>query len=169
MLNWHCRLKSVYFNADSRGGGMPEDSAFLKPSHAEIETKLERVTALLDRNGADALLLGRHGNIAWITGGQVEARVAQGAETAVCQLLLTRDGRRFYLAPNNEAARLADEEFGGLGYEPVLYRWHEGPGSLLRELAGGGPICADTAMPDAMEVDLTALRTPLLAGEMDRL
>lgn len=148
---------------------MSEEGARLKPGTVEIETKLERVAELLDRNQAGALVLSRHGNIAWVTGGQVEARVAQGSETAVCQLLLTRDGRKYYLAPNNEAPRLADEEFAGLGYEPVIYKWHEGPGNTLRELAGGGALCADTVTPDATVVDLTGLRTPLLPGEMERL
>ena len=136
---------------------------------AEIEAKLERVAELLDRKNAGALALSRHGNIAWITAGQVEARVGQGSETAVCQLLLTRDEGRYYLAPNNEAARLADEEFAGLGYEPVIYPWHAGPGDALRELAGSGALCADTAVPGASTVDLTGLRAPLLPGELDRL
>lgn len=148
---------------------MPAESACLNTSSAEIETKLKRVQELLDRNGADALALSRHGNIAWITGGQVEARVPQGSETAVCQLLLTRDGRRYYLAPNNEAARLADEEFAGLGYEPVIYKWHEGACNRLRKLAGSGALYADTVIPDAKTVDMTGLRAPLLADEVERL
>jgi antitoxin VapB len=153
---------------------MMVDSSKLAPNQAEIEAKLKRIEVLLDRNHASALVLNRHGNIAWITAGQVEARVAQGSETAVCQLLLTRDGRKYYLAPNNEAARLADEEFAGLGYEPVIYKWYpepenQGPGNRLRELAGGGMLCSDTALPDATTVDLTEWRAPLLAGEIERL
>jgi antitoxin VapB len=141
-------------------------------SHAqatEIGEKLKRVEDLLDRNGAGALLLSRHGNIAWITAGQVEARVAAGVETAVCSLLLTRDGRRYYLAPNNEAARLADEEFAGLGYEAVIYPWHQGPGNRVRELTGGAALCSDTPAPDARVVNLVALQTPLLPAEIERL
>lgn len=135
----------------------------------EVREKLKRIENFLDRNKAGALLLSRHGNIAWITAGQGEARVAMGVETAVCSLLLTRDGRRYYLAPNNEAARLADEEFAGLGYEAVIYPWHEGPGNRVRELIGDAALCADTAYADARTVDLTALQTPLLAAEIDRL
>lgn len=136
---------------------------------AEIEEKLNRVQALLERNRAGALLLSRHGNIAWITGGKVEARVAQGVETAVCSLLLTREGRRYYLAPNNEAARLAEEEFAGLGYEPVIYPWHESAERLARGLAGDGALCSDSPYAEAKVVELTALRTPLLESEMERL
>jgi antitoxin VapB len=134
----------------------------------EIEEKLKRVANLLDRNSARAVLLSRHGNIAWITAGQVEARVPVGVETAVCSLLLTRDGRRYYLAPNNEAARLADEEFAGLGYEPVLFPWHEGPGERLRELIGGDALLSDSPHPDAKLVNLTGLQAPLLPTEIDR-
>src|SRR6185437_5517881 len=83
-------------------------------------------------------------------------------------LLLTRDGRRYYLAPNNEGPRLADEEFAGLGYEPVLYPWHEGPGNLARELSAGAALLSDTFHPDAKRVSLTDLQTPLLPGEIDR-
>ena len=136
---------------------------------AEIQEKLKRVKDFLDRNAAGALLLSRHGNIAWITAGKVEARVAAGSETAVCSLLLSRDGRRYYIAPNNEAARLADEEFAGLGYKAVIFPWHEGPGNRIRELIGDTDVCADTAYPDARLVNLVDLQTPLLPPEMDRL
>lgn len=148
---------------------MTDPNATSQPHHAEIEQKLKRVENFLDKNAATALLLSRHGNIAWITGGQVEARVAQGIETAVCSLLLTRDGRRYYLAPNNEAARLADEEFAGLGYEAVIYPWHETPTKPLRDLIGNSALCADTAFPNAREVSLVSLHTPLLPEEIDRL
>jgi len=153
---------------------MTERNATMQPGHAEpltaeIGQKLKRVEDLLDRNAAGALLLNRHGNIAWVTAGQVEARVALGSETAACSLLLTRDGHRYYLAPNNEAARLADEEFAGLGYEAVIYPWHEGPGNRVRELTGGAALCADTVYPNAKTVNLIELQAPLLAGEIERL
>lgn len=134
----------------------------------EINEKVKRVEALLDRNNAHALLLSRHGNIAWITAGQVEARVALGMETAVCSLLLTRDGRRYYLAPNNEAPRLAEEEFAGLGYEAVIYPWHESGNDRVRELVGDRGLLSDTAHPGAKVINLTDLQTPLLPDEIAR-
>jgi Xaa-Pro dipeptidase len=148
---------------------MTDRNATLQMRGAEIREKLKRVEVLLDRNAAGALLLRRHGNIAWVTGGQVEARVAAGSEAAVCSLLLMRDGRRFYLAPNNEAARLADEEFSGLGYVAVIYPWHEGPEKDLRQLVGDTALCADSAAPGARLVSLVDLQTPLLASEINRL
>lgn len=140
-----------------------------EPQRAEINEKLKRIEALLERTGAGALLLGRHENIAWITAGQVEARVAQGSETAVCQLVLTRDGKRYYIAPNNEAARLAEEEFAGLGYEAVVYPWHGNAGEHVQELAGGTALIADMAWPEAKTVSLGSMRAPLLKPEIERL
>jgi antitoxin VapB len=136
---------------------------------AEIQEKLKRIETLLDRNEAGAILLSRHGNIAWITAGQVEARVALGVETAVCSLLLMRDGRRYYLAPNNEAARLADEELSGLEYEPVIYPWYEGADRHLREIVSEVTLLTDSARAGAKLVNLAGLRTPLLPAEIDRL
>lgn len=144
-------------------------TAITEPQRAEINEKLKRVEELLERTGAGALLLGRHENVAWITAGQVEARVAQGSEAAVCQLLLTRDGKRYYVAPNNEAARLAEEEFAGLGYEAVVYPWHDNAGEQVRELAGGKALIADMAWPEAKTVSLGPMRAPLLKPEIERL
>src|SRR5580704_19637275 len=97
----------------------------------ELNEKYGRLGAFLDRNKLEAILLSRHENIAWVTAGQVEARVALGSETAVASLLLTRDGGRYYIAPNNEGPRLASEEFPGLGYEAVLYPWHQSAGPRI--------------------------------------
>lgn len=148
---------------------MTDRNATSHPHHAEIDQKLKRVESFLDKNAANALLLSRHGNIAWITAGQVEARVAQGVETAVCSLLLMRDGRRYYLAPNNEAARLADEEFAGLGYEAIIYPWHESPDKLIRDLTANSALCSDTAYSDAKQVSLVSMQAPLLPEEIERL
>jgi Xaa-Pro dipeptidase len=135
---------------------------------AELNEKYARLGSFLDHHNLSAVLLSRHENIAWITAGQVEARVAQGVETAVTSLLITRSGLRYYLAPNNEAPRLADEEFTGLGYEPVIYPWHENPTPLLREFAGDAGLGSDVPLPDTVHVNLAGLRAPLLASEIDR-
>jgi Xaa-Pro dipeptidase len=135
----------------------------------EIEAKQDRLNALMDEYGWSAVLLSRHENLAWATAGQVEARVALGTETAVCSLLLTRQGRRFYIAPENEGPRLAAEEFGGLGFEPLLYPWIGNATADLAHKAGGADIGADTAIPGFSHHNFTALRTPLLPSEVDRL
>ncbi len=135
----------------------------------ELRVKHERLEAFLDRQKLAAVLLSRHENIAWITAGQVEARVALGVETAVTTLLITRDGRRYYITSNNEAPRMAEEEFAGLEYEPLIYPWHQGPGQLIREIVGDSPLGSDSAAANTTHVTLTGLRAPLLPAEISRL
>lgn len=135
----------------------------------EIEAKQDRLNALMDQYGWSAVLLSRHENIAWATAGRVEARVALGTETAVCSLLLTRQGKRCYIAPENEGPRLAAEEFAGLGFEPLLYPWTQDAAADLAHKAAGPEIGADTTIPGFYHHNFTALRTPLLPSEVDRL
>ena len=147
-------------------------SAIATPASASLEAELEekqsRLADLMDQNGWTAVLLSRHENIAWATAGRVEARVALGVETAVCSLLLTRDGRNYYIAPSNEAPRLADEEFAGLGFEPALYPWTEDGAADLAHQHGGPEIGADTAQAGFYPWNFTRLRAPLLLSEVDR-
>ena len=134
----------------------------------ELTEKYARLGAFLDDHQLDAILLSRHENIAWITAGQVDAHVPLGVETAVASLLITRNGLRYYLAPNNEGPRLTDEEFSGLAYEPVVYPWYQSPAKLLHEVAGGAALGSDTPTHGATHVNLAGLRAPLLQPEIDR-
>jgi Xaa-Pro dipeptidase len=146
-------------------------SADLLPDVAaqELEAKQDRLDDLMDQKGWSAVLFSRHENIAWATAGRVEARVALGMETAVCSLLLTRQGRHCYIAPENEGPRLAAEEFAGLGFEPLLYPWTDNTTDELAHKAGGPEIGADTSIPGFYHHNFTPLRTPLLPAEVDRL
>lgn len=134
----------------------------------EIEIKKERLAALMKERGWSAVLMSRHENLAWATAGRVEARVALGTETAVCSLLITREGKQYCIAPNNEAARLEEEEFAGLGVEPAIYPWTEDTAGDLARRLGGAEIGSDAAQEGFYPVNLTALRAPLLEGEAER-
>jgi antitoxin VapB len=136
-------------------------------TRSELDEKQSRLAAFMDENNWSAVLLSRHENIAWATAGRVEARVGPG-ETAVCSLLLTRAGKRYYIAPENEAPRLAAEEFPGLGFEPILYPWTGGDVDELAHQLAGPEIGADIAEPGFYPARFTALRAPLLAPEIDR-
>lgn len=135
---------------------------------AELDEKWSRLASLFETSELSAILVQRNENIAWITGGQVEARVAIPLETAVASLLLTRDGRKYYLAPNNEAPRLADEEFADLGYEPVITPWHQDPLAEIHSLAGPGAIGADRPLAGFIPVNLAPMRVPLTPAEVAR-
>jgi len=135
----------------------------------EIDTKIERVTALLKEGGHAALLIRRNENLAWITAGSLSRRVRLPSDLNVASILVTKDGKRFYLTTNNEAARLAAEDFTGLGFEPVVYPWYSaGIEDALAKHAGTGSIVCDAAYGDKTVVDLTPLRTPLLDIELKR-
>lgn len=136
---------------------------------AEAEEKQARLGRLLDDNDISAVLLRRSENIAWATCGQVEARVLIPSETWVTSVLHTRDGRKFYFAPKNEAPRLGAEEFDGLGYEPVLYPWYENDCvSAAQKIAGGVEIGCDIAEPGFVTVKMAPLRASLTASEIER-
>ncbi|HYK36920.1 M24 family metallopeptidase [Alloacidobacterium sp.] len=135
---------------------------------AELDEKWSRLTDLLESSQLSAILVQRNENIAWITGGQVEARVAIPLETAVTSLLLMRNGRKYYLTSNNEAPRLADEEFLHLGCEPIITPWHQDPLAEVHRLVGTGAIGADRPRAGFSPVDLAPLRAPLTPAEVTR-
>jgi Xaa-Pro dipeptidase len=134
---------------------------------SELDAKQDRLIALMTEHGWEAVVLSRHENLAWATAGRVEARVGP-VETAVCSLLVTRAGKRYVIAPNNEAARLAEEEFAGLDAELSTYPWADGDVCDLAHKIAGPEIGSDTAHAGFYPVNLTPLRAPLLLAEVDR-
>src|SRR5271170_905707 len=136
---------------------------------AEAEEKQARLDRLFREHDISAVLLRRSENIAWATCGQVEARVLIPSETWVTSVLHTRDGRKYYFAPKNEAPRLGAEEFEGLGYEPVLYPWYENDCvTAAQKVAGGVEIGCDIGEPGLVPVKMAPLRASLTAAEIDR-
>jgi Creatinase/Prolidase N-terminal domain len=91
---------------------------------AELSAKRRRIAAFLAEKQLDAILIARHENIAWVTAGLVDVRVGVLRESGPASLLLTREGASYYLTTNNEAQRLAEEEFAGLDFQPVVNPWH---------------------------------------------
>src|SRR5215469_9381532 len=84
----------------------------------ELEAKHQKLVEWLGTQGLEGVLIRRHENIAWLTGGAVEVRVLTPGETGVATLLVTAKGGRYYFTTENEAPRLQDEEFGALDFEP---------------------------------------------------
>lgn len=136
---------------------------------SESGEKQARLTALMNRLDLDAVLLRRNENIAWATSGQVETLVVIPGETGVASLLLARDGRKYYLTTNNEAPRLADEEFSGLNYEPVIAPWYEDNTlAIARKALGSSRIGTDLPLDSFPIIDLAPLRSPLTSAEISR-
>jgi antitoxin VapB len=136
---------------------------------AEAEEKRARLDRLFAEHDIEAVLLRRSENIAWATCGQVEARVLIPSETWVTAVLHTRDGRKFYFAPKNEAPRLTAEEFLGLDYEPVICPWYANDCvTAAQRIVGGVEIGSDVAEPGFVAVKMAPLRASLTAAEIDR-
>lgn len=135
---------------------------------AEIDAKRARLVAWMQERELHGVLLRRNENIAWLTGGAVELRVLTPAETGVGSVLVTADGRCFSLTTENEAPRLADEEFGALGFEPVIFPWFaDATAERALEIAGPHVAC-DMPTPGMAAAHLYPLRESLSETEIRR-
>jgi Xaa-Pro dipeptidase len=136
---------------------------------AERLIKRQRVQAVLAERNLDAVLISRHEDIAWFTAGKAEIRVGILRETGPTSLLITKDDRVFYLTTNNEAARMAAEEFNGLDYEPVIQPWYEADQSAAaRSIIGTGTLVTDAPNGSMAIIPFYPLRAELTAGEVAR-
>jgi antitoxin VapB len=134
----------------------------------ELETKQQQVVEWLRRENLDGVLIRRNENVAWLTGGAVEVRVLTPNETGVASLLVTAEGGRYYLTTNNEAPRLAEEEFGALDFEPVIFPWYaDATCEKALELARGQVAC-DVPTPGFAHANLYPLRASLQETEIAR-
>ncbi|MGI8772683.1 MAG: M24 family metallopeptidase [Acidobacteriaceae bacterium] len=135
----------------------------------ERATKFERVRAWLEGQKLDAVLLRRNENLAWVTAGAMDRRVLLPSDTGVAALLVCRDGRRFFLAANNEAERLRDEDLRGLEFEPLIAPWSAPTKARdIKRLVGSDRVAADLPGMLRRAADLAALRAPLTETEVAR-
>ena len=109
----------------------------------ELAVKRRRITGLLERNRMDAVLISRHENIAWATAGQVDVRIGVLKETGAASLLITKDGEAHYLTTNNEAPRMAEEEFADLDYKPLVRPWYANDVQASIDSVVGGGVVGD--------------------------
>jgi Xaa-Pro dipeptidase len=103
------------------------------------------------------------------TAGLVDVRVPLLRETGVGSLLITKQDGAYYLTTNNEAPRPAEEEFTGLGYEPLVQPWYANDieGSI-RKIVGNGKVAADVPAGTTVSISLQPLRFELTASEVLR-
>src|ERR1700757_2005518 len=120
----------------------------------ELEAKHQRLVEWLREHRLGGVLIRRHENIAWLTGGAVEVRVLTPGETGVASLLVTSSGKRYYFTTENEAPRLHDEEFGKLDFEPVLFPWYADDTLETAQRLAGVHIGSDTPGPGLIPVNL---------------
>ena len=136
--------------------------------HEELTQKRRRLQEFLQVHDLDALLVSRLENIAWATAGLVDVRIGLPRETGATSLLFTRDAA-YYLTTNNEAPRLAREEFASLDYEALVQPWYApDSASLIRKVVGNGKVGADIPGTEFSFVPMNSLRLALTESEVDR-
>ena len=136
--------------------------------NAELDAKHNQVVDWLKSQKLAGVLIRRHENLAWLTGGAVEVRVLTPCETGVSSALVTAEGKRYYFTTENEAPRMYDEEFGALDFEPVTFPWYGDDTVAAAAKAAGGPLGSDTAAPGVTAVNLFPLRASLGEAEIAR-
>ena len=109
----------------------------------EFEEKRSRVAAWLSDVKMDGLLLRRKSNFSWITCG-ADHGVAKDAETGVAAVWADANGITL-LAPNNEVARLDEEELEGLQVEIVAWPWYKDAGAEIQRFVAGRRAVSDTS------------------------
>ena len=134
----------------------------------ELRYKHERILAWIAERQVDALVIGRHENIAWATAGRVDCRIGVLRETGPATLLFTRDGARYYITSNNEAERLESEEFDGLGFQPIIQPWHKNALAESLPSLAGRRITADIPLGATAATPLFELRGTLTRSEIRR-
>lgn len=112
---------------------------------AEFESKRQRLCEHMASSGLAAVQLQLTENLAWLTAGRVDRRVLLPSATGIVTILLLESGEAFYLAPDNEGRRLAEEDFLGLPVTAITAPWHATDfAERIRWLAGDGSVAADT-------------------------
>lgn len=135
----------------------------------ELKQKRERLRSLMEREQLDAVLIARHENIAWLTAGRVDVRIGVLRETGAASLLLTKDNAGYYLTTNNEAPRLANEEFAGLDWQPLVKPWYASDlAATVKELVPSGNVGTDSPLAGLRNINLQPLRYELTQGEVER-
>lgn len=107
--------------------------------------RAERLRALAADRGAGAVVLRRHQNFAWYTGG-ADSRVERASPLGVADIVVTAEGEHV-VASTIEAERMRREQTPEI--EVLEYAWYDDPTPLLAELAGGRALLADTAIEGA--------------------
>lgn len=136
----------------------------------ELTEKERRVRQLLSSKGLKALLLKRQANFSWMTCGGLNL-VGIATEIGAASILITEKAK--YLISNNiESPRMIHEEYvEKLGFSVQVFPWYEDrEASIVKDLAGGGPVGSDIAFPDTQGIagEIARLRYSLTTEEVER-
>ena len=123
----------------------------------EVAEKRRRLIALLDREGLDAVVLRRPGNVAWYSGGGRTYIVAT-PDVGVADVVVTRDGDEI-VTTVNEAPRLESEELATIGAPVRALAWADDRSAAL---PSGRRVGADAPLAGARDVSAPLTATCLI-------
>jgi Xaa-Pro aminopeptidase len=134
----------------------------------EIETKIQRVHALLHERRLDALWLRRTSSFAWATCG-ADAHINTASSDGIASLLVTLRDR--YLVTNNiEIHRLEQEgHLAGQGWQLLVSPWFD-PGDQFTKITAGLKVGSDLASSQMLDLssETAWLRAQLTPAEGER-
>jgi Xaa-Pro dipeptidase len=136
---------------------------------ADVKAKEERVHDFLEREGLDALVIGRQDNFAWITAGG-DSHVITTGEMGFAYLVIARD-HKWLVSHSMDGQRFIDEQVPDQGYDLVTLYWHRGsPEDKVLELTQGMVVGADFALPGARRygAEIVDLHYPLTDLDIER-
>lgn len=139
---------------------------------AEIAVKMDRLSAFMEKNDLQAVLLSQVRNIYWITAGLCRSQRVLNEETGMVSLLILKDGRRYLVSSESVAPRLMDENLRFIGYELISYPWTRENRRLdiIKEVAHIEKIGCDVSCRGTVFVghDFESLRYSLTEQEIER-
>lgn len=141
----------------------------IEARRTEVDEKLARVRALIDRQGLSGALFTRQPTVSWITAG-LEDVIIRNADPGFVWALVLPDAA-FLITQNIEGPRVrAEEHPGELGFELVEVPWHEEPfDGRVAEICDPADLANDGFGPGRpLAAELQRLRLSLTAGERDR-
>jgi len=146
--------------------------AVLASRRADVDEKHRRVTAFLEQNHLDALVLGRADSLAWFTSGGDLGQSTLGGDPASVFLFVNKVSRAI-LCDNVQSARVFEEELAGLGFQLKERPWHDDPLRAVAEIGHNKRVATDGAIsvpgwPDLLP-RLRLLRCALTKLERQRM
>jgi len=136
----------------------------------DVRIKEEWVRDFLEKEGLDALVLGRQDNFAWVTAGG-DNRVINNSDMGEGFVVITKD-HKWLVAHHMDGRRFIEEQAPDQGYELVTLYWHQGTtADKILELTAGMRVGADFTLPGARQYgpEIVDLHYPFTDLDLKRL
>lgn len=134
---------------------------------SEHNKKVIRLQKLIEEQNLDGICLFTFVNYSWFSAGGSN-RVVTGSERGCSVLILMQDGTKYVTAPQNEAARIINEEVGELDFKLITFPWYENVIRVIKDRLPNKKLGADVDIPGMinLRVEIDRLRFSLTDEEV---